>query len=148
MKQVTSFFPPIVLASATAHGHAPRPVRRPPSRTLPQLGRTGVDTRNTRVGLPTTAAQVTSSKLHAPPKAKGTRTSSPRRLLHKVHLPFRGQWPRASPRDTKPGRGSKRTVNKQCRAQQCTSSTVRVRTALTTRDSHSTVLLSSSPLWS
>ena len=25
-----------------------------------------------------------------------------RRLLHKVHLPFRGPWPRASPPDTKP----------------------------------------------
>ena len=36
-----------------------------------------------------------------------------RRLLHKVHLPFRGPWPRASPRATKPGRGSKRTVNRQ-----------------------------------
>ena len=24
-----------------------------------------------------------------------------RRLLHKVHLPFRGAWPRASPRATK-----------------------------------------------
>ena len=35
-----------------------------------------------------------------------------RRLLHKVHLPFRGPWPRASPRATKPGRGSQRTVNR------------------------------------
>ena len=34
-----------------------------------------------------------------------------RRLLRKAHLPFRGPWPRASPRATKPGRGSTRTVN-------------------------------------
>ena len=33
-----------------------------------------------------------------------------RRLLHKVHLPFRGPWPRAPPRATKPGRGSPHTV--------------------------------------
>ena len=32
-------------------------------------------------------------------------------LLPKAHLPFRGSWPRASPRATKPGRGSTRTVN-------------------------------------
>ena len=37
----------------------------------------------------------------------------PRRLLiHKVHFPFRGPWPRALPRATKPGRGSTRTVNR------------------------------------
>ena len=41
----------------------------------------------------------------------------PRRLLHKVHLPFRGPWPRASPRATKPGRGSTRTVHRNRRSQ-------------------------------
>ena len=33
-----------------------------------------------------------------------------RMFLHKVHLPFRGPWPRATPRATKPGRGSTNTV--------------------------------------
>ena len=47
----------------------------------------------------------------APPEGRAN-TPHLRRLLHKVHLPFRGAWPRASPRDTKPGRGSTRTVNR------------------------------------
>ena len=34
----------------------------------------------------------------------------PRALVK--HLPFRGPWPWASPRATKPGRGSTRTVNR------------------------------------
>ena len=45
----------------------------------------------------------------APPEGRAY-TPHHRRHLHKAHLTFRGPWPRASPRATKPGRGSTRTV--------------------------------------
>ena len=48
-----------------------------------------------------------------PPTPEGREHAPPhRQLLHKVHLPFRGPWPRSSHRATKPGCGSKRTVNR------------------------------------
>ena len=47
----------------------------------------------------------------APPEGRAY-TPHHRRHLQKAHLPFRGPRPRASPRDTKPGRGSTRTVNR------------------------------------
>ena len=50
-----------------------------------------------------------------------TRRAWGRASPHLLYLLFRGPWPRASPRATKPGRGSKRTVNNERRQHDCNS---------------------------